>query len=288
MVGPMTPQMNSTRDLMIHGWEVHPTVVIGCLAMVAWYFLVRPKKARDAFWFLAGVATLCLSLISPLDPLGDQYLFSAHMLQHLLLILVVPPLLLLGLTAERVTGWLRHSSISRAAAILGRPSIAWLSNLLMMVVWHIPALYNAANAVTAIHICEHLTFLVTGCMFWWPIFTPLREERLRPAPAMLYLFGAAAISTILGIVITFLPVGHYKPYLHPSDELGALHLVRQTWGISAAEDEKLAGLLMWVPGCTIYFVVFLLELGRWYRAPDPDKQALLASIQASQAEARHG
>ena len=284
----MTQQITSTRDLMLHGWEVHPTVVIGCLALVAWYFFMPPNKSRYLICFLAGTATLCLSLISPIDPLGDQYLFSAHMLQHLLLIVVVPPLLLLGLTPERVTVWLRTPSVRRTEAILGKSSVAWSSNMMMMVLWHIPALYNAANANTAIHICEHLTFLVTGCMFWWPIFTPLRDERLRPSVALLYLFGAAAISTILGILITFLPVGHYKPYMHPSDELGALHLVRDIWGISAAEDEKLAGLLMWVPGCTIYFVVFLLELGRWYQAPDPDKQALLASLKHPQTEARHG
>jgi cytochrome c oxidase assembly factor CtaG len=96
------------------------------------------------------------------------------------------------------------------------------------------------------------------------------------------------VNTVLGIVITFLPVGYYQPYLHPADELGALHLVRDIWGISAAEDEKLAGLLMWVPGCTLYFAVLLLELGRWYRTPDADKQALLASLTHSQAEVRHG
>ena len=284
----MTAQINSTRDLLLHGWEVHPTVLVGCLALAVWYLLAESPTIRHTIFFFGGLAVLCLSLISPVDPLGDQYLFSAHMLQHLLLILVVPPLLILGLTPERVTLWLRNSSIRRVENILGKPSIAWSSNMLMMVVWHVPALYNAANAITAIHICEHLTFLITGSMFWWPIFTPLHAERLRPSAAIPYLFGAAAVSTILGIIITFLPAGHYQPYLHPSDELGALHLVRQTWAISAAEDEKLAGLLMWVPGCTIYFIVLLLELGRWYQSPDPDKQALLASVKRLQEEVRHG
>jgi putative membrane protein len=288
MVCTMTEQMNNTSDLMLHGWEVHPTVLIGCVALLVWYFVARPQETRRTIFFVSGVTVLCLSLISPIDPLGDQYLFSAHMMQHLLLILIVPPMLLLGITKERLLRWRRYSTMRRAESMLGRPSIAWSSNMLMMVVWHIPALYNAANANTSIHILEHMTFLITGCMFWWPIFTPLTEERLRPAAAMLYLFGAAVVSTLLGIIITFLPVGHYQPYLHPSDELGALHLVRQTWGISAAEDEKLAGLLMWVPGCTVYFVVLLLELGRWYQTPDLDKQAMLASLNNSPPEVRHG
>lgn len=284
----MTPQINSTQALLLHGWEIHPTVVIGCIALLAWYFVSRQRRAKYASLFALGILVLALSLISPIDPLGDEYLFSAHMLQHLLLILIVPPLLILGLPADRVLRWRQYNLVRRAEAILGRSSVAWISNMLMMTIWHIPALYNAANAATAVHIFEHLTFLVTGCMFWWPIFTPIQEDRLQPAPAMLYLFGAAAVSTVLGILITFLPVGFYRPYAHPLDELGALSLVRNTWGISALEDEKLAGLLMWVPGCSIYFVVMLLKLSRWYRTPDPDKQALLASLRTQRTEAHHG
>lgn len=284
----MTSQINSTLDLMLHGWEIHPTVVIGCFALTAWYFAAKPHSARHAYPFLLGVVVLALSLISPIDPLGDEYLFSAHMLQHLLLILIVPPLLILGVAPDRLLHWRRHASVRRTEAILGKPAIAWTSNMLMMAVWHIPALYNAANAITAVHVVEHLTFLVTGCMFWWPIFSPIEADRLQPAQSMVYLFGAAAISTVLGILITFLPVGHYEPYLHPADELGALHLVRDIWSISPIEDEKLAGLLMWVPGCAVYFVVMLLELGRWYRTPDPDKQALLAALNSAHTEAHHG
>lgn len=280
--------MNNLSDLLRHGWEVHPSVVAGCVALLAWYFIAPPRRARRAIAFVLGVLVLCLSLISPIDPLGDLYLFCAHMLQHLLLILIVPPLLILGLPSARVASWMARPAVFRAEHVLGSPGVAWSSNMFAMVIWHVPALYNATNASTAIHIFEHMTFLVTGCMFWWPIFSPLKKQRLASASATLYLFGAAAVSTVLGIVITFLPVGHYHPYMHPIDEMGALHLIRDTWGVSAAEDQKLAGLLMWVPGCTIYFVTILLELGRWYSTPDPDKQALLASVRRAQTEVRHG
>jgi len=279
--------MKTTADLLLHGWEVHPTVVAGCLALIAWHLAAAPRLVKYAAPFLIGVLILCLALISPLDPLGDAYLFSAHMLQHLLLILIVPPLLILGLAPQRAVHWMSHLRTRQAESVLGRPVVAWSSNMLMMVIWHLPALYNAANANTAIHIVEHLTFLVTGCMFWWPIVTPLKGERMQPGPAMLYLFGAAVVSTLLGIVITFLPVGLYHPYLHPVDELGALRLIRDTWGISAAEDQKLAGLIMWVPGCSVYFAAMLVELGAWFRTPGADKRALLASLN-SQAEVRHG
>ena len=284
----MVRPMNSTTDLLLHGWEVHPSVIIGCVALLIWYFLPSPRSLPRAVVYVLGVGILCLSLVSPLDPLGDTYLFSAHMLQHLLLILVVSPLLLLGLTPERVADWVKSPYVRRAADVLGSPAMGWCSNMLMMLVWHLPVLYNAANRSVSVHIVEHLCFLVTGCMFWWPIFTPLRAERMRPGSAMLYLFGAAVVSTLLGILITFLPVGLYEPYLHPVDELGALGLIRNTWGISAVEDQKLAGLLMWVPGCMIYFVVMLLELGRWFQTPEADKQALRAAQESPQTTVQHG
>jgi putative membrane protein len=284
----MNSTIDSTGSLLLHGWEIHPTVVAGCILLLVWYFLAPLRRLPLAVSFVIGDLILLLSLVSPLDPLGDQYLFSAHMLQHLLLILVIPPFFIAGLTPERVNKWMRVPPLRRTERFLGKPGVAWISNIAMMLVWHLPVLYNAANASTAIHIFEHMTFLVTGCMFWWPIFTPLKEERMAPAQSMIYLFAAAVVSTLLGIVITFLPVGLYKPYLHPDDELGALNLVRNTWGISAAEDQKLAGLLMWVPGCTIYFIVMLMELGRWFRQPDPDKQAMLAALAARRQEVHHG
>ena len=195
MVGPVS-EMNSTRDLLLRGWEIHPTVVAGCAALVAWYFAAPPRRMRYAVPFLLGIAVLCLSLISPLDPLGDEYLFSAHMLQHLLLILIVPPLLIVGLAPERVATWMQRPMVARSEALLGRPLVAWTANMLAMAVWHIPALYNAANAITIVHVVEHLTFLVTGCMFWWPIFSPLQVQRMAPGRAIVYLFGAAPSSVL--------------------------------------------------------------------------------------------
>jgi cytochrome c oxidase assembly factor CtaG len=283
MVGTMT-----TTSFFLHAWEVHPSVVVGCVAMLVWYFWGQFPSAKYWVPFCAGVVILCLALISPIDPLGDLYLFSAHMVQHLLLILIIPPLLIAGLAEKRVSRWMEVPSVRSAEAVLGRPVVAWTSNMFVMSIWHLPVLYNAANANTGIHICEHLSFLITSCMFWWPIVSPIESQRLPPAKAMVYLFGAAVVSTVLGIVITFLPVGYYEPYMHPVDSLGALHLIRVTWGISAATDEKLAGLIMWVPGCTVYFIALLLKLARWYNTPDPDKQAMMASLHQDRSEAQHG
>ena len=140
-----------------------------------------------------------------------------------------------------------------------------------MTAWHVPALYNFALAHEPVHIFQHLSFLVTATIFWWPVLHPLPEHRLPTGAAIAYLFAAAAENSILGIVLTFMPVGHYPAYLHPKDELGALDLIRNRWGISAAQDQRLGGLLMWVPGCSVYFVAILAIIGQWYARPDSEE-----------------
>jgi cytochrome c oxidase assembly factor CtaG len=121
-----------------------------------------------------------------------------------------------------------------------------------------------------VHVFQHLSFLVTATMFWWPVLHPIPECRLAMAPAILYLFAAAAENSVLGIILTFIGPGHYPAYLHPDDEYGALRLVRDTWGLSAAADQRLGGLLMWIPGCSVYFLAILALLARWYAEPDGD------------------
>ena len=144
-----------------------------------------------------------------------------------------------------------------------------------MTVWHVPALYNFALAHAGAHIFEHITFLVTATMFWWPVFHPIPECRLHTGVATLYLFGAAAENSVLGIILTFIRPGHYPAYLHPVDRLGALHLIRDGWGVSPALDQQLGGLLMWIPGCSIYFIAILGLLAVWYSQPEADRELRL-------------
>ena len=238
--------------------------------MLAIYFW----KIEAGLWrrisFALGILVLVLALESPLDPLGDDYLFSAHMAQHLFLILIVPPLLLLGIPERAARKWLRVPLIAKAERILGRPVVAWSSAILVMTLWHVPVFYNFALAHETVHIFQHLSFLVTATMFWWPVLHPIPERRLAPGVAVLYLFAAAAENSVLGIILTFVAPGHYPAYLHPNDEYGALHLIRDVWQISPASDQRLGGLLMWIPGCSIYFIAILGILAHWYAQPDID------------------
>ncbi len=260
----------TTAELMRTGWDWEPSVVAGCAGLLGLYLWRVPASLSRRIAFAAGVVVLLLSLCSPIDTLGDDYLFSAHMAQHLLLILIVPPLLLLGIPEAEARRWMRVPRIAAAERVLGAPWTAWLAAMGTMTLWHLPLLYNFALAHEPVHILQHLSFLVTATMFWWPVMGPLPEHRMTPGISVLYLFAAVAENSALGIIIAFMRVGHYPAYLHPEDELGALSLIRNEWGLSAEGDQRLGGLLMWIPGCSIYFVAILAVLGQWYRQPDAE------------------
>lgn len=271
----------STRQLLISAWDWEPSVLIGCAALLAAYFWrVKPRRAKHTVYFVTGVTVMLLALVSPMDALGDSYLFSVHMLQHLLLILIVPPLLILGIPGKSVEQLLHWKFAARAEHALSQPALAWTLAIVAMTVWHIPFLYNAALASENIHILQHLIFLVTATMFWWPLLAPISELRMSVGPAVLYLFAAAAANTVLGIIITFAPVGIYPAYLAPVDTLGVLPLIRQGWGISPALDQQLGGLLMWVPGCSIYFIGILIALVHWYGQPEMEAEAIELQAEA--------
>jgi putative membrane protein len=262
----------TTTDLFLNAWDFEWSINIGSAAALALYLW----KVKAGLWrrlsFALGILVLVLALESPLDPLGDDYLFSAHMAQHLLLILIVPPLLVLAIPEQTTHRWLRVPLVAKAERVLGRPVVAWFSAIVVMTLWHVPLFYNFALAHEVVHIFQHLSFLVTATMFWWPVLHPIPERRLGTGMAVLYLFAAAAENSVLGIILTFMRPGHYPTYLHPGDEYGALHLIRNVWGISPADDQRLGGLLMWVPGCSIYFIAILAIVAFWYAQPDSDAE----------------
>src|ERR687888_615450 len=146
----------STGQLLTSTWDWEPTVLAGCAALAAGYVVVARPRGIRAVSFMAGVLALLLALPSPLDALGDTYLFSAHMLQHFLLILVVPPLLLLGIPPQAAERALRWEPASRAERVLGQPLLAWLGGIGTLWVWHAPALYDAALGNGGLHIVQHL------------------------------------------------------------------------------------------------------------------------------------
>jgi cytochrome c oxidase assembly factor CtaG len=236
----------------MNNWDWEPSVVVGCAMLAVGYLMLARKHGWNRTpSFLTGVLLLLLDLVSPIDTLADQYLFSAHVLQHFLLALVIPPFLLLGTPAFELRG------LNKLERAIGQPPVSWLLGVGAMLVWHVPALFNAALASEGLHIFQHLSLLVTGTIFWWPILAPVESRRLETLGAIAYLFSACVCCSLLGAFLTFAPVGLYPAYLNPPSHL---------WGLDPKSDQQLGGMLMWVPGCFVYLAGILSTVMRWYGA----------------------
>ena len=258
-------------------WDIDPSVAIGSIALLAAYVATHRDDLSRAPWFVAGVAVLFVALESPLDALSDTYLFSAHMLQHLILVLVVPILLLLGFTRGFARRILAVPALANIEYVLATPAIAWTLGTATLWLWHAPILYNATLADENVHIFEHLCFLVTATIFWWPILAPVPNARMAPMPAILYLALGACASSLLAIALTFAKPGLYPAYLQPADSLGILATLRNDWGLTPAADQELGGVIMWVPGGMIYLAAIIGVLGRWYGEVEPELQPVRVS-----------
>lgn len=247
-------------------WPRDPSVTAGCAGAALAYLAATGWRLRaGGGWFFAGLGALELALASPIDTLGDRYLFSVHMVQHMLLTLAVAPLLVAGTPPDVLRRALDRPALGRPARLLGYPLVAWVLGVGALWAWHAPLLYNAALADLRLHIVQHLSFLVTGVIFWWPVLAPLPEARLRPLPGMLYLLAAMLACSGLGIVLAFAAPDLYPAYLAPADRFGILPLLRSGWGLSPEADQQLGGLLMWVVGMLVYLGAILGLLARWYR-----------------------
>jgi putative membrane protein len=186
------------------------------------------------------------------------------MLQHLLLLLIIPPLILLSLTPTTVPNPIQTGHWKWLNWILRHPVTNWFLGVGGMWLWHAPMLCNAAVTNVWIHHLQYVSLLLMGFAFWWPIIGPWHRQRLSPLAGIIYLFSACAGCTVLGIIITFSPVEVCSIYLHPLDRLGILPLIQNQWGLTPAKDQQLGGLLMWVPACLIYFCGIFGLFARWH------------------------
>ncbi|HEY1353025.1 MAG TPA: cytochrome c oxidase assembly protein [Ktedonobacteraceae bacterium] len=273
--------MAAQTDLLFWAtrWNLAPSLLIGAAVVVGLYLYAVgpyhrryasaiPVKGGQTCAFLLGVALMLLALISPLDELGDDYLFSAHMLQHLCLTTFGPPLLLAGTPAWMLTRLLERRAIFVVLKGLTLAPLAFLLYNADFLIWHLPTLYNATLENETIHLCEHLTFIVFGLLSWWPILSP--APRLPPlwlGGQILYIFLMGMPAVLLGAGLTFAqPL--YAPYL------GAPII----WGISHTLDQQLGGLIMWVPVNLFYIVIMSVLFLRWMQRQEAREQA--AELQA--------
>ena len=258
-------QPSALTHFLEHAWDWDLSKILGCFGLLAAYsWATRLSFKRHALVFFCGVFFLFLSLSSPLDALSDDYLFSAHMLQHLVLLLVVPPLLLLGLPASTVESALRFSFIRKVEVMFNRPWLAWwLANLILWV-WHIPVLYDKAVANEGVHIVEHLSFLISSTIFWWPLLTPVKSLCLPLADGLIFLFLAALSNMALGILLTFADTVLYRSYVETDDPWKILSFIRNDLHLSVLQDQVLGGVLMWVFGGLVFLAITLVHLVKYF------------------------
>jgi cytochrome c oxidase assembly factor CtaG len=273
------------RDLW-RAWSFEPAVILA-LALSAWLYWHGVRSLRrsagpgrgvrrgEIAAFITGWVTVALALLSPIHRLGSV-LFSAHMVQHELLMVAAAPLLILGrplvpflwalpMRWRRVLGtWSAAQPVRAAWRTLTRPSIAWTIHAAAIWVWHVPALFQATLESEVVHSVQHLSFLGSALLFWWALLRG-REGRLGAPAAVVYLFTTAVHTSILGALLTFSTRTWYPLY----------HTTTGAWGLTSLEDQQLAGLIMWIPAGLGYLIAALAIAASWLR--EPERRAVRAT-----------
>lgn len=268
---PFPALLHPAARISWQDFSVHWSTVIGIAALLALYeWRVRVHRKRAATpeeaagptpgehtLFISGLLILFLSLNGPLHDLSDYYLFSAHMVQHLGLTLVVPPLLILG-----TPGWMLRPALaipwvnSLAHRITGALPAFFIFNI-VLTAWHTPPLYNLAMANHDVHIVEHLLFLVSATLMWWPLTSKMPElPRLAYPGQMLYCFVMTIPMSVVAFTITLADHILYPAYAYAP----------RIWGITPMVDQAAGGLIMWVPGTLFFLIVLSIVFFKWVGA----------------------
>ena len=268
--------------MLLHGpaqlawtsFTVHWSTVAGLAALAALYEWRARVASRDPLGaappsgaqralFMTGLVVLFLSLNGPLHDLSDTFLFSAHMVQHLVLTLIVPPLLIAGTPASLFRQGLRYPAVARVARIVSRPVACYTIFNVVLAVWHLPVLYNLAIAHHPVHIAQHLMFLTAATLMWWPLMSPLPELPRLPYPMqMLYCFLMTIPMSVIAIFITYADELLFPGYASAP----------RVWGVSPMQDQLFGGLIMWIPGGLFFVGVMTVVFFKW-AARDTDTAA---------------
>jgi cytochrome c oxidase assembly factor CtaG len=259
-VGAPLPQ---SRNMVVAAqprieWLTDPAV-LAPIALLVFVYARRFRQARreaggrgagplQALAFAGGVLALLAALASPLDGLGDHYLFSAHMLQHVLLGDIAPLLLLLSLSRVIMRPLTRRlMSVERALGPLAHPLTGLFLWLGLMYLWHVPALYDAALEHPLVHLVEHAAFFTAGVAVWWPLIQPVPMRRRMTGLWPLAYIGTAKFGlAALGLYLTW-----SSNVLYPFYEG-----VPRVWGLTAIQDQNVGGAIMMLEQ-SITFVIVL-------------------------------
>jgi len=252
-------------------WEFDPGVVLPVALSAILYARGARRHTgltllqRTCFW--TGWLSLVLALISPIHPMGEA-LFSAHMLQHEILMLISAPLLVLSrplvtflwalpIEWRKALGrWSKTKPIARTWNAVTDPLTAWLIHAVAIWVWHVPYLFQLTLRSDLAHSGQHLSFFLSALLFWWAVF--YGHGRRAYGAAFLYVFTTAIHTGALGALLTFAPHVWYPAY----------RTTTQAWGLTPLQDQQLGGLIMWVPASLVYLAAGLALFAAWLKESD--------------------
>jgi cytochrome c oxidase assembly factor CtaG len=254
-------------------WTFDPAILLA-LALWTGIYVWRFRQARaeahgrgagprQAVAFAACILVLVIALVSPLDALGEGYLFAMHMTQHILLGDIAPLLLLLALSRVIMRPATRRlQSIERRLGRLANPVTFIALWLVLLYFWHIPALYDAALRHTAIHVIEHICFFTAGVLVWWPLIQPVpMRHRLSGLATFGYIGAAKAGLGALGLFLTWSSVVAYSYYEH----------VPRIWGLTTIDDQNVGGAIMMVEQSVLLVTVLAVLFGRMLAQSEQDE-----------------
>ena len=239
-------------------WPVDLTVYAGLVVLFlghAWLAgSVTDAQRKHTFYFGLGLVVLWFALETPLDTISDYYLDSAHMVQHVLLGFVAPPLMLLGLSPQMVGRILRVPGI-RA---ITEPVPALVIAGLVMVVWHLPVLYDATLYNGTLHVVEHLMFIAAGVLMYWPIIEATASQarwRMSPGAELLYMLLATLPQDGVALALIFSRVPFYEYYTHAP---------RLVASLTPVIDQTVAGAVLMILGKATLAVAAIAVFVRWF------------------------
>ncbi len=278
--------LHPAAQLSWTNFTVHPSTAIGIAALGAAYFMRarRGPSAADRFpvtlgdlsqadaaqldaaaahqgpsaaqraSFVLSMILLFFTLNGPLHDLSDTYLFSAHMVQHLVLTLIVPPLMILGTPAWMLRPLLRNKSVYRIARSVTAFGACFAIFNIVLAFWHLPPMYNLALAQHPVHIFQHLMFITASVFMWWPLTSPLPELPRASYPVqMLYCFVMVIPMSVISIYIAMADTLLYPAYA----------VAPRVLGITPMLDQQYGGLIMWIPGGLFFYAIMTVVFFKW-------------------------
>jgi putative membrane protein len=267
VVALLAALLHTGASLSATRFTVHPSTVIGIIALAMLYErgarIEQPRPAQR-FSYYAALVVMFFSLNGWLHDLSDSYLFSAHMVQHLMLAFVVAPLMIMGTPGGMLRPVLALPGVGAAARWVTAPTRCFAIFNVVVAAWHLPPLYNYALAHHPVHIVQHLMFLAASVLMWWPVLSPLPElPRLSYPGQMLYLFLLSIPMAIIAVYISYADGLLYPMYASAP----------RVWGITPMTDQLVGGLVMWIPGGLFFYTIISIVFFRWQQRGGVESRA---------------